>query len=240
MKLDIIYEDDSIVLVNKPSGLLTIPDRYNPEKPNLTGYLQKKYGSIFTVHRLDRETSGIIVFARNAASHLALSQAFQLRTVKKKYLTVVTGNLPNDEGIIETGLALDPANPGKMKVMKGGKKSTTMYKVLERFKACNYVEVSIMTGRMHQIRVHFKSIGHPCYVDKLYGKNEAIYIKDVKQRNLNISKKPEEFELPLISRTTLHASQLEITHPVTNEVMTFEAALPKDMKALLNQLRKWA
>ena len=240
MKPDIIFEDDQIVIVNKPSGLLTIPDRHSPEKPNLATQLQKIFGKIFTVNRLDRETSGIICFAKTAEAHLALSQAFQNRTVKKKYLTVVTGNLMEEEGRIETGLSPDPVNPGKMKVTKGGKKSLTLYKVLERFKACNYVEAEIMTGRMHQIRVHFKSIGHPCYVDKLYGKNESISIKDIKQRNLNMSKVPDTVEIPLINRTTLHASKLVITHPVTEEEMTFEAPLPKDMKALINQLRKWA
>jgi len=240
MKPEIIYEDAALVIVNKPSGLLTIPDRHNPEKANLQDFLARKFERIFTVHRLDRETSGIICFARTAEAHATLSKAFQERTVEKKYLAVVTGNLLKEEDVIVTGLAPDPVNPGKMKVTKGGKKSITSYKVLEKFKACNFVEASIMTGRMHQIRVHFKSIGHPCYVDKLYGKNEAIYIRDIKQRNLNLSKIPDEVETPLISRTTLHASQLKIDHPVTGMQMTFEAPLPKDMKALLNQLRKWA
>lgn len=240
MKPEIIYEDAALVIVNKPSGLLTIPDRHNPEKANLQDQLARKYEKIFTVHRLDRETSGIICFTRTAEAHAALSKAFQERTVEKKYLAVVNGNLLKEEDTIITGLAPDPVNPGKMKVTKGGKKSITSYKVLEKFKACNFVEASIMTGRMHQIRVHFKSIGHPCYVDKLYGKNEAIYIRDIKQRNLNTSKNPDEVEMPLISRTTLHASQLKIDHPVTGMTMTFEAPLPKDMRALLNQLRKWA
>lgn len=240
MKPEILYEDAALVLVNKPSGLLTIPDRHNPEKANLQDLLARKYERIFTVHRLDRETSGIICFARTAEAHAVLSKSFQERTVEKKYLAFVSGNVADDTGVIETGLAPDPMNPGKMKVTKGGKKSVTAYKVLERFKTCSFVEASIMTGRMHQIRVHFKSIGHPCYVDKLYGKNEAIYIRDIKQRNLKTSKYADETELPLVSRTTLHASQLKLRHPVTGMNMTFEAPLPKDLRALLNQLRKWA
>ena len=95
-----------------------------------------------------------------------------------------------------------------------------------------------MTGRMHQIRVHFKYLGHPCLVDKLYGKNEAIYIKDIKLHNLHQSKYQEE--IPLISRTTLHASSLAFKHPITGMQVSFQAPLPKDMKALINQLKKWA
>lgn len=240
MKLDIIYEDQSLVIVNKPSGLLTIPDRHDTKKTNVQDILARRYDKIYTVHRLDRETSGIICFARTAEAHAAMSQLFQERKVQKKYLAVVLGNIADDEGIIKTGLAPDPLNPGRMKVVRTGKLSVTTYKVLERFKMCCLVEAGIMTGRMHQIRVHFKSIGHPCYVDRLYGKNEAIYIRDIKLRNLSVSKYGDEQDIPLISRTSLHSHSLQFIHPVTGQEVIFEAPLPKDMKALVNQLRKWA
>ena len=100
MKLEIIYEDQSLVIVNKPSGILTIPDRHNPEKPNVQDMLIRQYGKIFTIHRLDRETSGIICFAKTAEVHAALNQMFQERNVEKTYLTVVSGNLSEEEGII--------------------------------------------------------------------------------------------------------------------------------------------
>lgn len=238
MKLEIIYEDQSLVIVNKPSGILTIPDRHNPEKPNVQDMLIRQYGKIFTIHRLDRETSGIICFAKTAEVHAALNQMFQERNVEKTYLTVVSGNLSEEEGIIKTGLLPDPQNPGKMKVDRHGKLSITTYKVVERFKMCCLVEAGIMTGRMHQIRVHFKHLGHPCLVDKLYGKNEAIFIKDIKLHNLHQSKHQEE--IPLIARTTLHASSLAFKHPITGMQVSFQAPLPKDMKALINQLKKWA
>ncbi len=240
MSPDIIYEDDQLVIVSKPSGVLSIPDRHDPSKPNMQDMLMRKYGKIFTVHRIDRETSGIICFAKTAEAHALLSAMFQQREVEKTYLAIVSGNVQPDDGNIEAALAPDPLHSGQMKISPSGKKSHTTYKVIERFKNCCLVEAGILTGRMHQIRVHFKYIGHPCLVDKLYGTNEAIYIRDIKLKNLKVGKDLDAEERPLVARTTLHAFRLKFIHPTTGKDMIFEAPLPKDMKALLNQLRKWA
>lgn len=238
IKPEIIYEDQYLMAVNKPSGILSIPDRFNPEKPNLLNQLKSHTTDIFVIHRLDRETSGIILFAKDPETHKKLNEAFRNRTIQKKYLAFVNGTVQDESGMIETGLMPDPANPGRMKVNRSGKKSITEYHVLERFKSCTLIEAIIHTGRMHQIRVHCKYIGHPCFVDKLYGSRESVSIREIKQRNLVVSLK-DDYEPTLVSRTTLHASKLSFLHPITEEKMDIEAPLPKDLKALLNQLRKW-
>ncbi|WKZ63621.1 MAG: RluA family pseudouridine synthase [Saprospiraceae bacterium] len=240
MSPDIIFEDDHLIIVSKPSGILSIPDRHDPSKANMQDMLSRKYGKIFTVHRIDRETSGIMCFAKTAEVHAALSNMFQQREVEKTYLAFVSGNVQPEEGSIEAALMPDPLHSGRMKVSPTGKKSLTTYKVIERFKNCCLVEAGILTGRMHQIRVHFKYIGHPCLVDKLYGTNEAIFIRDIKLKNLKVVKSIDTDERPLVARTTLHAFRLKLVHPATEKEMIFEAPFPKDLKALLNQLRKWA
>lgn len=239
LKIEIIYDDDYFIVVNKPSGMLSIPDRHNADKPNVLTQLQRKYSEVFVVHRLDKETSGILIFARDAQTHAKLNNAFLNREVVKTYLAVVSGVVEKEYDTIVTGLAPDPQFSGKMQVIRTGKKSITSYKVKERFKSATLLEIDILTGRMHQIRVHCRYIGHPCLVDKLYGKNNSFSIQDIKLRHFNKSGQQEENETALIARTTLHSSQLTLKHPQTGETVTFVAPLPKDMKALLNQLRKW-
>lgn len=237
MKPTIIFEDNDIIVVNKPADLLTIPDRFDTNKPSVYGELNKLYGKVFIVHRLDRETSGILVFAKNEEAHRHLSIQFEKHETAKIYTALLDGVLHQDEGEINKPLAPHSSVAGKMVVANRGKESLTFYKVIERFKYFTLVEADIRTGRMHQIRVHFQSIGYPLAVDPLYGRKTEIKLSEIKSNRFKIGKFEEE--RPIMTRTTLHASQLSFKHPVTLEDMTFTAELPKDFRALISQLGKW-
>jgi len=236
-RLDLIYEDASVVAVNKPAGVLSIPDRFDPGKPNLQAMLQETYGKIWTVHRLDRETSGVMLFARTEDAHKNLNGQFEARTVDKIYVALADGNIYNDEGVMDKSIAPHPSQAGKMMTASHGKQALTLYRVVERFRLFTLAEANIKTGRTHQVRVHFQSIGHPLAVDPLYGKREALSLSEIKLRNFNLGKFEEE--KPLMNRVTLHAAKLSFDHPDTGARMTVEAPLPKDFQAVVNQLRKW-
>ncbi len=233
---EIIFEDDDIIVVNKPPFYLTVPDRYAPEKNNLYAWLNKKYGKVFIVHRLDKETSGILVFAKNENAHRDLSRKFEARTVKKIYLTLLDGIVHHDEGEIDKPIILH-RNGHRMVVSKDGKPSVTLYRVTDRFKGFSLVEAQIKTGRMHQIRIHFESVGYPLAVDGIYGRREAFYLSEVKKKKYRIGKDQEES--PLIKRVILHAYKLSFVHPTSGDEMNFEAPLPKDFSAVIKQLDKW-
>ncbi|HFB99619.1 MAG TPA: RluA family pseudouridine synthase [Phaeodactylibacter sp.] len=233
----IIFEDDDLVILNKPANFLTIPDRFIAEKPSLVSFLKNKMEEVFIVHRLDKETSGVIIFAKNKAAHRSMSMQFEQRTVDKIYLALVEGNLHKEEGEIKNAIATNMRDSGKMIIAKRGKPSLTLYKVIERFKNYTLVEANIKTGRTHQVRVHFQSIGYPLAVDRLYGRKEAFFLSEIKLKKFRRGKDFEE--RPLMSRTSLHAKKITFTHPSSLQRMTFEVELPKDFKAVLNQLRKW-
>jgi len=237
-KLEILHADDQIVLINKASGMLSIPDRYAPEKPNLLTLLKNKYGDIYTVHRLDKETSGILVYARTEEAHKHLSKQFQERTVDKIYLTLVDGQLHEPEGTIDKPIAPHPHISGKMIVTPKGKESRTDWKAVEIFKNFTLVEANIKTGRTHQIRVHFEAMGYPLAVDSKYGRREAFLLSEIKSKKKYRLGKDQE-ERPLLSRSILHAFRLTLTHPTTGERLSQEAPLPKDFRAVVQQLRKW-
>ena len=237
MKVEIIQVTEQWVVVNKPAGMLTIPDRFNTEQASVKRFLEKQFNEVFVVHRLDRDTSGIVIFALNPESHKFLSEQFQNRKVKKTYLAIVDG-FPPMEGFIDAPLAESTVKRGKMLVHPRGKDALTSYRVLEQFKHASLMEVNIHTGRMHQIRVHFAHIGHPLIVDSLYGKREAFYLSELKGRKFKLAKFEEE-EKALISRQTLHAFRLEFIDPQDLDTVSVEAPLPKEMTALLNQLRKF-
>lgn len=236
-KPDIIFEDDHIIVASKPAQLLSIPDRFDATKPSLSAELTQIYGKIFIVHRLDRETSGIIVFAKTEEAHRHLSLQFENHETQKIYLALLDGVMHQDEGSIDRPIAEHPTIPGKMTIAKKGKESLTLFKVIERFKHFTLIEADIRTGRTHQIRVHFQSLGYPLAVDVLYGRRDALFGRDIKNK-FKVGKFTEE-ELPLMKRTTLHAFKLTFKHPLSNETVSFESELPKDFRALLNQLRKW-
>jgi 23S rRNA pseudouridine1911/1915/1917 synthase len=236
--IEILYHDDTIVIVSKPSGVLTIPDRFDATKINLYHTLQQLFGEIFIVHRIDRETSGIVCFARTAEAHKHLSRQFEGRTSEKFYLALVEGKMHAQEGIIDKPIAESMTEPGKMVIAKRGKESVTHWHVLEEFRHYTLVEAEIKTGRMHQIRIHLQSDGYPLAIDSTYGKKDKFLLSDVKLNKFKSGKFSEE-ERPLMSRTTLHAYRLVLEHPATGERMNFICEPPKDFQAVLNQLRKW-
>ena len=236
-KVEIIYEDDAIVIVNKPPRSLTIPDRFDTAQFNLYRFLQDKYGAIFIVHRLDRETGGIVCFAKTEAAHRELCRQWEARTVDKVYAVLVQGNLKEDTGRLENFIADHPNIPGKMLVVKrDGKKSITEYSVVEVFKNYTLLDANIKTGRQHQIRVQFNYIGHPLAIDPLYAKKQSIFLSDIK---LKYKPTNADEEQPIMDRLTLHARRLSFLHPTTGERVTFTAEPHKDFLALLSQLRKW-
>ncbi len=233
----IIFQDDDLVIVNKPPNYLSIPDRFIPSKPNLLSYLKKQFKNVFVVHRLDKETSGIICFALNENAHRELNQQFENRTAEKIYLALVLGNYHNDEGTIDKPISKHHSVAGKMVISSKGKSSITHYKVVERFKNYSLLELNIKTGRMHQIRVHLQSESYPLAVDSMYGGEAAFLLSKVKLQRYKSGKDAEE--RPLMTRCTLHASRLSLDHPVSKEQISFEAELPKDFNAVIKQLRKW-
>jgi 23S rRNA pseudouridine1911/1915/1917 synthase len=237
MQPTIIFEDNDLIIVNKPANYLTIPARFKKELPSVYSWLQQDREDVYIVHRLDRETSGILCFAKNETSHKVLSKQFQDRIVEKLYLALVDGIPAQGEGTIDKPIAENMAQRGKMIIAKRGKASLTTYKVVEKFKSFSLVEAQIHTGRTHQVRVHLQSIGHPLAVDFLYGKREGFYLSELKGRKYHSGK--EEDERPLMTRSTLHAAKLVLNHPTTDQPMVFEAPLPNDFAVVMKQLRRW-
>jgi 23S rRNA pseudouridine955/2504/2580 synthase/23S rRNA pseudouridine1911/1915/1917 synthase len=226
---------DDFIALDKPAGLLSIPDRENKE-PSLKTQLRAKYGNIFTVHRLDRDTSGAIIFAKNETSHKYLSKIFEDRNVEKIYQGIVLGTPPRQQGSIDLPIMEHPTKPGLMVINRRGKTSLTEYQLLETIGPYSLLQFRIHTGRTHQIRIHMHSIGHPIACDDLYGDGKPIFLSGIK-RNFKRSK-AEEAERPLLARLALHSKLLRFTD-ATGETHTIEAPLPKDLRALLQQLRKW-
>ena len=245
MKLNdfIISETDDWIALNKPSGLLSIPDREGKDI-SLKKILTEKYarpddpvgrGTIFTVHRLDKDTSGLIVFAKNEEAHKHLSQQFESRQTEKIYLGLILGSLAEKKGTIDAPIAEHAAKKGLMTVYRKGKESLTDYEVLEDFKIFSWVQFQIHTGRTHQVRVHAKHIGHPIVCDELYGDGKPVLLSSLKHK-FKLSKNELE-ERPILSRLALHALSLQFVN-TNGETIKLEAPLPKDLRASLQQLRK--
>lgn len=233
--LEIIFENEQLIAINKPSGLLSIPDREQSE-PSLKDLLLSKYGNIYTVHRLDRDTSGIILFAKDENTHKFLSQQFENRETEKFYNGLVMGKMQVQEGLVDQPIMENPARKGYMITHAKGKASITSFKVMELFNAYSWVEFKILTGRTHQIRVHSKFLGHPIVCDPMYGDGQPLLLSSIK-RKFKMGKYELE-EKPLLNRLCLHARKLVITEP-NGTTLTLEAIPPKDMRAALQQLEKW-
>ena len=232
--LDILFEDQDMIVINKPAGVLSIPDRFGKEL-SIKSLLQDKYGTIFTVHRLDQATSGLIIFAKNAEAHKALSVLFEGRTIEKKYLGLVLGR-PEPNGSIDGSIMEHPVKKGQMHIHVKGKAALTTYEVVTYYKHYALVSFQIHTGRTHQIRVHAKHIGHPIIADELYGDGVKLLLSSIKKKNFKLSKS-EEAEKPLLARHALHAHTLKLIFK--EKEFVFEAPLPKDLAATIKQLDKW-
>ena len=223
--LDIIYEDDDVVVVNKARGMVVHPaaGNYNGTLVNALLYHCKNLSGINgvirpgIVHRLDKDTSGIMICAKNDSAHLSLSEQIQSKTAQRTYLAVVRGNVKNDSGIIETQIARDKNDRKKMAVVtEGGRQAITEYEVAERFGKYTVVKCRLKTGRTHQIRVHMEYLGYPLVGDPKYSPMKTPFA---------------------INGQALHSLTLSFTHPRTGERLTFEAPLPEDMKKILTRLR---
>jgi 23S rRNA pseudouridine1911/1915/1917 synthase len=233
-KDSIIAETENWVAINKPSGLLSIPDREGKEV-SLKVLLKEKYGEIFTVHRIDRDTSGLIVFAKNEAAHKHLNKQFEDRQTKKIYQGLVIGSPAMVSGSIEAPLMEHPALNGTMIVHRKGKEALTDYEVLTDFGIFSLLQFRIHTGRTHQIRVHMKDLGYPIVCDPLYGDGKPLLLSAVKSK-FKLSKNELE-ERPILGRLALHAYQLSFTD-MDGKIIELEAPLHKDMRATLQQLAK--
>lgn len=202
--LDIIYQDDDIVVVNKASGLLSVPGRLPEHQDCLQHRVQRVLPSATIVHRLDMATSGIILLALNKKAHVAISQQFEKRKTSKRYIARVYGKLKESQGSVDLPLICDWPNRPKQKVdFDSGKPSLTHYQVLSEEPETTLVELTPVTGRSHQLRVHMLALGHPILGDRLYAHEEALKASN---------------------RLQLHAQKLTIYHPVSNEVIEFSAA----------------
>ncbi len=236
--METLYEDDDLIIINKPAGMLVIPDRHDAALHSLNKILQSRLKQqIWVVHRLDRDTSGAICFAKNTETHKHLSAAFQERSVHKFYTALVLGKTNPTEGNIEKPIMEHPVIKGKMVVNAKGKHSLTTYKTLDQWALYSLLLLQLHTGRTHQIRVHLQSIGHPVVCDEVYGDGKPFYLSAIKKK-YRLSEK-EESERPLLSRLALHASKLEFTKADGTHLLV-EAPLPKDIAACVNQLNKWS
>lgn len=223
--LDIIYEDDDVVVVNKARGMVVHPaaGNYSGTLVNALLYHCHNLSGINgvirpgIVHRLDKDTSGIMICAKNDAAHLSLSKQIQEKTAQRTYLAVVRGNIKTDSGVIGTLIARDKTDRKKMAVVKeDGRNAVTEYEVLERFGKYTIVRCKLRTGRTHQIRVHMEYLGYPLVGDPKYSPMRTPFA---------------------IQGQALHSQTLEFTHPRTGERMSFEAPLPEDMHKIVTRLR---
>lgn len=233
-KYDIIFENDDFVAVDKRSGMLTIPDREQTEK-SLKEYLIDKYGSIYVVHRLDKDTSGLVVFAKHDVAHKFLCKIFEERRVEKFYLGVVIGEPLEKKGMIDAPITDHLTRKGIMTVHRSGKESQTGYEVLDANPQYSLLSFQLFTGRTHQIRVHSKEIGHPLACDPLYGDGKPVLLSSIK-KNYKLGKHDEE-ERPMVNRLALHSYQLKF-EDMHGTKMELCAEAPKEFRALMQQLKR--
>ncbi len=238
--LDILYEDDHLLVVNKPAGMVV-----HPAFANYTGTLVNALlhhcGNLSSVggrqrpgivHRLDKNTSGVMVVAKDDLTHRELSRQFSEKTTEREYWAIAWGRFRKRSGRVETYLARSPKDRTRMTVQPTGKLAITNYVVLETFPLLSLVRLNLETGRTHQIRVHLSYIGHPVFGDREYGgRNRQLGSLSTREREQAAAL------LQLIERQALHARLLGFRHPITGETMRFETDLPEDMQLLLRRLR---
>jgi 23S rRNA pseudouridine1911/1915/1917 synthase len=251
----IIYENDQFLVVNKSSGIAVIADRWDDSKERLDDLLNSYYAKeaadaassipprepailfphrVFVVHRIDRDTSGLVVFAKTREAHRYLSSLFESRALEKTYLAVIHGRPAWTETVCDLPLRADGDREHRTIIDKAkGKHARTNFKLLAEVGAYSLIEAQIETGRTHQIRVHLASLGHPVVCDPLYGTMKPVYLSAFKRgwRGDNLEEKP------LLSRLGLHAYSLVIPTP-EGEAQRFIAPLPRDFRALVNQMEK--
>jgi len=242
---DVIYEDDSVLVVNKPAGLTVVRERWNLACPFLDGILRRlretrgeapaeRYRPRL-VHRLDRDTTGAVIVALTPDAERALCEQFRNHTVRKEYLALVHGSPAEDHGEVRAPIEAHPSDKTRMQIaMRGGKPSRTLFEVGERFRGWTLVRCRAVSGRRHQVRIHMAHIGLPLVGDAPYG-GAPLFLSEFKR---GYKAKPDRPEKPILDRAALHAWTLEFAHD-TRDLISVEAPLPKDFERALKALRKW-
>ncbi|HZZ72817.1 MAG TPA: RluA family pseudouridine synthase [Pirellulales bacterium] len=238
--LEILYEDDVLAAINKPPGMVVHPSKGH-WTGTLSSALQFHFDSLSSlggitrpgiVHRLDRDTSGVLVVAKTDSAHFHLADQFEQRIVSKEYFAIVTGCPDRDRDLIDLPIGIHPYHREKMAIRRdhpSSRESRTIYEVQERFEGFAALKVLPQTGRTHQIRVHLVNIGHAVLCDRLYGGRAEITLGELRHDPANTT--------VLLNRQALHAARLAIKHPVTDKLLEFVAPLPADLEATLNELR---
>ena len=234
--INVLYIDADLVVVDKPAGILSAGGR----GPGVTAAdLLRNTGVVRSedplriVHRLDRDASGILIYARTLPAQQGLVRQFAERQVEKRYLALVSGYVAED-GAVNLSLTFD-RRTNRVRAGRSGKRALTRYRIAERVAGNTLLECELVTGRHHQIRAHMAAIGHPLTVDPTYGGGQAVLLSHYKRGYRPSGRRPER---PLIERLTLHAASIQFVHPVTQAAMAFEAPLPKDLRATVHQLAR--
>lgn len=232
----VIYSDEDIIVLNKRSGILIAADRYNPDVPRLDLLAEKEFGKLYAVHRIDKDTSGLIIYARNPEAHKNLSMQFEQRKVHKTYHALVYGHPMWED--LHVDLALQPDGDARHRTVPSkryGKPSVTDFHLIGTCGPYSWIEAKPLTGRTHQIRVHLQANNLSIVCDPLYsGNQKPVRLSEIKKKWNG----DEYEERPLLSRLALHAYKIELTHPTSGETVTYTAPYPKDMEATRKQLSK--
>jgi 23S rRNA pseudouridine1911/1915/1917 synthase len=246
--LRIIHEDDHLLAINKPPDFVVHPAAGHWDDTLVNALLHHcgtlpESDDIYKpgiVHRIDKDTSGVILAAKTAKAHAAMTKQFQDRTVEKEYLAIVDGEMALDEDVIDKDMDRHPRDFERMAVVKKGKgkSATSFYQVQERFRGYTLVLVAPKTGRTHQIRVHLGSIGHPCVSDSAYGKGRPVFLRDLAGERVLDPRVPDP-ERPVLARQALHAFRIRFIHPGTGESVQYEAPLADDMMLMVELLRAY-
>jgi 23S rRNA pseudouridine1911/1915/1917 synthase len=246
--IEVIYEDEALTVVNKPHGMVTHPARGN-WRGTLVNALQFHYDTLSElagahrpgiVHRLDRDTTGLLVVVKDELTHRRLALQFEQREVRKEYLALVQGVPQRDSDYIEQTIGFHPTCREKMAIRSpedGGKEAVTFYEVVERLRGFALVRCKPMTGRTHQIRVHLTHIGHPILADKLYSGRDRITLADLLGPERRTDPTASTSDTVLLHRQALHAHRLRFRHPLTGAELDLTAPLPQDMGRVLELLR---
>ncbi|MCQ2583322.1 MAG: RluA family pseudouridine synthase [Treponema sp.] len=232
----VIYTDDDLVILNKRSGILIAADRYDPDAPRLDVLAAEEFGKLYAVHRIDKDTSGLIIYARTPEAQRSLSMQFENREVQKTYHALVYGHPLWED--LHVDMALQPDGDARHRTIPSkryGKPSVTDFRNIGAVGPYSWIEAKPKTGRTHQIRVHLQANGFSIVCDPLYsGNQKPVRLSEIKKRWNG----DEEAERPLLSRLALHAYKIEFKHPSSGETVTFTAPYPKDMDATRKQLDK--